>query len=270
MHTGIHDLLLHHHVGLGERGLGGRRITGFPVEAVVVLLALEVGSDDFGVGVERLAGVDDRVQRFVVDVDEFQRVPGGVAVLGDDERHLLALEPHPVGGEHGLHVVGQGRHPGQPLFRQIGAGHHGLDLRMCLRRRDIDAVDLRVGVRRTQDRQVQHAAQIDVVDVVAAAPDEARVLLAEHPAVAARLLIVVGLIVGRWRTGLCSGHAFASSFACWAAHCTDRTIVVYPVHRQICPEMASRISSSVGSGLRSSSARAVIIMPGVQNPHCNP
>src|SRR4051794_7833023 len=34
--------------------------------------------------------------------------------------------------------------------------------------------------------------------------------------------------------------------------------------------MASRISVSSGSGLRSSSARAVSIIPGVQNPHCRP
>jgi hypothetical protein len=44
----------------------------------------------------------------------------------------------------------------------------------------------------------------------------------------------------------------------------------YPVQRQTWPDIASRTSSSVGSGLRSSSHRAVIIMPGVQNPHCSP
>ncbi len=44
----------------------------------------------------------------------------------------------------------------------------------------------------------------------------------------------------------------------------------YPVQRQIWPEMASRISASEGSGLWSSSQRAVIIMPGVQNPHWSP
>jgi len=44
----------------------------------------------------------------------------------------------------------------------------------------------------------------------------------------------------------------------------------YPVHRQTWPDIASRISSAVGSGLWSSSHRAVISMPGVQNPHCSP
>ena len=44
----------------------------------------------------------------------------------------------------------------------------------------------------------------------------------------------------------------------------------YPVQRHSWPEIASRISSSDGSGLWSSSQRAVIIMPGVQKPHCSP
>ncbi len=44
----------------------------------------------------------------------------------------------------------------------------------------------------------------------------------------------------------------------------------YPVHRQTWPDIASRISSEVGSGFWSSSQRAVISMPGVQNPHCSP
>ena len=58
--------------------------------------------------------------------------------------------------------------------------------------------------------------------------------------------------------------------ACLLAQSTDRTMFSYPVQRQICPDSASRISSGDGSGLRSSSHRAVIIMPGVQKPHCSP
>jgi hypothetical protein len=50
----------------------------------------------------------------------------------------------------------------------------------------------------------------------------------------------------------------------------DLTMFSYPVHRQTWPDMASRTSASVGSGLRSSSQRAVISIPGVQNPHCRP
>ena len=60
------------------------------------------------------------------------------------------------------------------------------------------------------------------------------------------------------------------ALSCLAAQSTDLTMFSYPVHRQTWPDIASRTSSSVGSGLRSSSHRAVIIMPGVQKPHCSP
>jgi hypothetical protein len=40
------------------------------------------------------------------------------------------------------------------------------------------------------------------------------------------------------------------------------------VQRQIPPEIAIRISSSLGFGFSSSSARVVISIPGVQNPQC--
>ena len=52
-----------------------------------------------------------------------------------------------------------------------------------------------------------------------------------------------------------------------AAQRTALTMFLYPVQRQMAPEIAVRISWSVGSGFSSSSARAVINMPGVQNPH---
>ena len=58
----------------------------------------------------------------------------------------------------------------------------------------VDADDPGVRDRRTQDREVQHAGQLDVVDVPAHAADEARVLLAEHPAVADGRLVVVDLL----------------------------------------------------------------------------
>ena len=34
---------------------------------------------------------------------------------------------------HGLHVVGQRRHPGQTLLGQVGAGNHRFDFGMCKR-----------------------------------------------------------------------------------------------------------------------------------------
>jgi hypothetical protein len=70
---------------------------------------------------------------------------------------------------------------------------------------------------------VQHAWQLNIVDVIAAAPDEAGILLAQHPAVPAGLLVVVGGIFWAQFDG---GHALASTSALLAAHWMDRTIVV--------------------------------------------
>ena len=70
-------------------------------------------------GSSALAGVDDRGQQLVLDVDQLERVAGRVAVVGDHERDLLALEAHLVGGQHGLRVVRERRHPGQPLRLEV-------------------------------------------------------------------------------------------------------------------------------------------------------
>ncbi len=70
--------------------------------------------------------------------------------------------------------------------------------------------------------------------------------------------------------GRSPGTAPAAPLSSLAARSTDLTMFSYPVQRQAWPEIASRTSASVGSGLLSSSHRAVIIMPGVQKPHCSP
>ena len=98
MHPRVDDLLLDDDIGLGEHGLGGRRVAGLPVETVIVLLAVEVGADHRGIGIERLARVDHRIERIVFDVDELQCIPCGIAVVCDHEGHLLALEADLVGG----------------------------------------------------------------------------------------------------------------------------------------------------------------------------
>ena len=71
----------------------------------------------------------------------------------------------------------------------------------------------------------------------------------------------------RARCGAAEGHGRRRpigyrSFS--AACCTALTMLTYPVQRQRFPEIASRISSSLGFLFRSSSATLVIIMPGVQ------
>jgi hypothetical protein len=122
------------------------------------------------------------VQRFVLDVDQLDRVARRVVVLGDHERDLLPLEAHLVGGEHGLGVHRQRRHPGEAQARERLAGDHRLDLGVGLGGRGVDGDDAGVRERAAQHGPVQHAGQVDVVDVAALAAYEAGVLLALHPA----------------------------------------------------------------------------------------
>ena len=169
-------------VGPAEHRVAGGGVARLPVEDVVVGLAVDVGADDGRVGVERLPGVDHRREELVVDGDQLEGVAGGVAVLGHHEGHLLALEADLVGGQHRLHVARHRRHPGQVEGLQRGAGDHRLDLGVGLGGRRVDRHDAGVGVGAAQDGAVEHAGQGDVVEVAALAPQEAGVLLAQHPA----------------------------------------------------------------------------------------
>ena len=178
MRAGVEHVLGHHDVGGGERGVGGGLVARLPVEDVVVGLAGQVVTDHRGAGVQRPLGVDHGRQRLVLDVDELQGVAGRVAVLGDHERDLLALVADLVGGQHGLHVPGQGRHPGQVALGQGLAGDHRLDLGMGQRVGGVHGHDPGVRQRAAQHRAVQHARQLDVIHEPALAADEPRVLLA--------------------------------------------------------------------------------------------
>ena len=105
---------------------------------------------------------------------------------------------------------------------------------MRLRRAGVDAEYPGVGQGAAQHGAVQHPGQHHVVDVLAAAPDEAGVFLALHRPVAARGLaggvdldreVLDALLVD-------GGHAMASELSASlrvadslaAAHCTERTM----------------------------------------------
>ena len=164
------------HVGLLEGPVGGGRVADLPVVDGVAGLALLVVPDDRGVLGLRLLRVHDRRQRLVLDVDGLARVLGDVRVVGDDAGHLLTLEPHLVGGQHGLGVVGQGRHPGQVPGRHHLAGQHQVDPGDIPGLAGVDRLDPGVRQRAAQDLHVQHARQGDVIGVIALTADEAVVL----------------------------------------------------------------------------------------------
>ena len=118
----IDNLLSDDDVCRSEDRLGFCCVSGLPVEDVVVGLALDVVTDDGRIGVQGLAGIDDRSQHVVLDVDEFNRIAGGVTILGDDERDLLTLEAHLVSDEHGLHVGREGGRPRELETQEVLAG----------------------------------------------------------------------------------------------------------------------------------------------------
>ena len=197
-------------------------VAGLPGRAgeVVALPGLVV-ADQRRVGVERLAGVDDRRQRLVLDVDQLERVVRGVLVGRDHERDLLALEPDLVSGEHGLRVVGDRRHPREPQGLEVLGGDDRGDVGVRERPRGVDRDDARVRVRAAEHGPVDHPREPDVVEVGPLAADEARVLLPLQPAEADRAL-------GRGAGEVLDGcHAQTPCFAvasCSAAHWTAATM----------------------------------------------
>ena len=237
VHARVEDVLLDDDAVRIGRGGGERCLRGLLVARLPRLVAVHVGdavvglalvvADDGGVGVERLLRIHHRRQRVVVDVDELERVLRDVPALGDDVGDLLALEAHLVGGQDGLGVVRQRRHPREVVTEQRRprdaleglAGDDGNDARQRLGSRRVDRVDAGVREGAAQDGAVQHAGQVDVIDVVALAPHEALVLHALHRAEPD------GVAGCADRNVLDGGHAFTSLVAgLSAAHWMDATM----------------------------------------------
>ena len=181
MDARVEDLLLHHHgVGTIEGGLHRAVVTDRPLETGVVGLACLIVADDRRAGFERLVRIDQHRQRFVLHVDQFERVLRMVARIGDHERDLLALEAHLIGDEHRLGVARERGHPSQVVRGEIRAGNDHLDARRRLGARHVDTLEPGMRHGCPEQREVQHALELDVVDVVPGAAHEARVLLAQH------------------------------------------------------------------------------------------
>ena len=113
------------HVGLRERPVGGGLVTRLPLVAAIVGLTFLVVPDQGGPIRQGLAGVDKDWERLVLDVDQFQRVPGDIGILGDDTRNLLALKADLVGRQHRLGVSRQCRHPRQLVGIEVGPRDDG-------------------------------------------------------------------------------------------------------------------------------------------------
>src|SRR6202044_3950961 len=174
--AGVVQLQPRDQVRLGKGALGALGVAYLPVVDDVAVLARLVVPDDRRALGHGLGRVHDDGQRLILDVDDLARVLGDVRVVGDDARHLLALEADLVGGQHGLGVVGQGRHPGQVAGGHHLAGEHQAHAGDVPRPAGVDGLDAGVGHGAAPDLHVQHPGQGDVVGVVALAADEPVVL----------------------------------------------------------------------------------------------
>jgi hypothetical protein len=108
------------------------------------------------------------------------------------EGHLLVLKQHLAVGQDHLHVAGERRHPGEVDGLQFLGREHRDDARHRGSLGRIDLLDARVCVRRAREVAIEHARQLDVVDIVASALDEADVL--DALALAAHALQALGAL----------------------------------------------------------------------------
>ena len=90
---------------------GGEHRVDIAITVAVVVHHVAAGlvPQQWSPGLERFGDGGDRVERRVVDLDEFERVLGEVARGGDHERHGIADVPDPLGAERVEHRRVQAR-----------------------------------------------------------------------------------------------------------------------------------------------------------------
>ena len=173
------DVLADPDLGGLQRGVRAGLVARLPVPDVVVgLVRPSIGAQHEGTRLQGLHGVDDDGQRLVVDLDRGDAVGRRIARGGDDGGHFLRLVHDRVDRQHHLHIAGQRGHPGEFVALQVLAGDHRRHARDLERLGRVDGLDLGVRVRRADDVQPELAGQVEVLDVLALALDEAGVLLA--------------------------------------------------------------------------------------------
>ena len=113
--------------------------------------------------------VDDGFERLVFHYDEFHRVLGPIAVLGDDAGDGIALEADLVDGQrrhfHRLQALDWRRQAqvGGPLG-QLASRHHGDDTGRRARRLGIDRENAGMGIGRAHEAGVQRSRNFNVVE----------------------------------------------------------------------------------------------------------
>ena len=141
--------------------------------------------------------VDHRIERLVIDLDGLGRGARDVLAVGHHEGHRIADmadaavgQRRPRRHDHRLHR-GQARHVAQPLGREVGVGVDGMHAGKRRRRRNVDALDQRMGMRRAQHVAVQAICNRYVGDVATLPDEKSAVLEAPHRAADHLLLTAI-------------------------------------------------------------------------------
>jgi hypothetical protein len=180
------EALAHDEGGVGQRPIGVTNSHGDGGDVVGV----SAGKEPRGAGRQRVGDRGARRQWRVLDVDQFERVPGQVGIVGHHQRHWLADVADHVPGDGWLQVpvgAGRGRHAvgDDSGGRDVGGREDRPDPGGLPRALGVDPDHPGVGVGRAQDRGVEHGGDADVLYVSAppgheTASAQARMRLTDH------------------------------------------------------------------------------------------
>ncbi len=174
---------------LGEGFLGLFLLAAFPMDGGVV--RRQVRPDLLRPRCGGLFQIDDRLQHFHIQVDQFGRVLGLNIRIGDHHGDRFAGIANPVGGKRhpgrldhvaavGVlqrHDAGRGSVPG---FDQILAGNDHVDAGAVQSGGDIDIVDDGVGVGRTEDIGIELPIEIQVVRIFSVPCQQGGIFFSGH------------------------------------------------------------------------------------------
>jgi hypothetical protein len=170
----------HHHIGRRETG-GGIAHAGGREPGHVVRPGVEHARR---ARLERALHGAGGGQGLVVHLHRRGRVRRRIGIVGDHRGHHLAHVAHERIGEDRLRRRPEARgrrdrrRDGPRALRQVTRGVDSDDPRHGARGGGVDRAHARVGVRAPHEGRVQHAGEAEILDVAAAAGDEALIFLA--------------------------------------------------------------------------------------------
>jgi hypothetical protein len=154
------------------------------------------------VGPQRRGGIDDRIERPVLDGDPLGRATSQVTRFGDNQRYRIADMAHPPARQcktwrHDHRTdrsdLGDARQRTKAVGAQVGFGEHPKDAAAVARCRGVNPLDCRVGMRRAQHVSMDLPGQCEIVDVPATPSQKPEILEAADRAPAIVVLICASL-----------------------------------------------------------------------------